>query len=146
VVSVTASEDRVRTGVMFRCATPAEEPPEFARRTEAAGFDELWVVEDSALRRALVPGTEAHLAGLDFAGELISRLRAAAPAVPALIDLDDDWVDQLTVSGTPGDCAERISALHVAGADIVCLIPTSDHEEFFTQSAAVLAELEDARR
>jgi alkanesulfonate monooxygenase SsuD/methylene tetrahydromethanopterin reductase-like flavin-dependent oxidoreductase (luciferase family) len=98
----------------------------------------------AALRRALVPGTEAHLAGLDFAGELITRLRAATPAVPALID--DDWVDRLTVSGTPGDCAERISALHAAGADSVCLIPTSDHEEFFTQSAAVLAELEDARR
>jgi 5,10-methylenetetrahydromethanopterin reductase len=335
VVSVTASGDRVRIGVMFRCATPAEELPEFARRAEAAGFDQLWVVEDcfysggvaaaaaalaattrvtvgigilpavvrnaafiamefatlarlypgrfagglghgmpgwmaqvgaaaaspltaleesvdavrsllrgdtvtakgrytclnevtlaappavvppvyagvrgarslelagraadgtilaepvtveylrearqhiakgaamagrgghhpvvayslfaaaadpaqaraaasAALRRALVPGTEVHLAGLDFAGELITRLRAATPAVPAVID--DDWVDQLTVSGTPGDCAERISALHAAGADSVCLIPTSDHEEFFTQSAAVLAELEDARR
>ena len=31
---------------MFRCATPAGELPAFARRAEAAGFDELWVVED----------------------------------------------------------------------------------------------------
>lgn len=119
-----ASGDRVRTGVILRCATPAQELPEFARRA-------------AALAR-LYPGR--------FAGELISRLGAAAAAVPALIDLDDGWADQLTVSGTPGECAQRISARHVAGADSVCLIPTSDHEEFFTQSAAVLAELEDARR
>jgi 5,10-methylenetetrahydromethanopterin reductase len=31
---------------MFRCATPAEELPEFARRAETDGFDERWVVED----------------------------------------------------------------------------------------------------
>jgi alkanesulfonate monooxygenase SsuD/methylene tetrahydromethanopterin reductase-like flavin-dependent oxidoreductase (luciferase family) len=45
-VSVTDSGDRVRIGVMFRCATPVEELPDFARRAEAAGFDEIWVVED----------------------------------------------------------------------------------------------------
>ena len=99
----------------------------------------------AALCRAFVPGTEAHLARLDFADELIIRLRAAAHD-PALIDLDDDWVDKLTVCGTPGDCVTRIDALHAAGADSVCLIPTSDREQFFMQSTAVLAELKDVRR
>jgi alkanesulfonate monooxygenase SsuD/methylene tetrahydromethanopterin reductase-like flavin-dependent oxidoreductase (luciferase family) len=55
-------------------------------------------------------------------------------------------VVSVTGSGIPGDCAARISTLHAAGADSVCLIPTSDHEQLFTQIAAVLAELEDARR
>ena len=110
MVSVTASGDRMRIGVMFRCATPAEELPEFARRTEAAGFDELWVVEDCF-----------------YSG----GVAAAAAALAAT---------------TRVDVGIGILPLHVAGADSVCLIPTSDHEEFFTQSAAVLAELEDARR
>ena len=110
MVSVTASRDRMRIGVMFRCATPAEELPEFARRTEAAGFDELWVVEDCF-----------------YSG----GVAAAAAALAAT---------------TRVDVGIGILPLHVAGADSVCLIPTSDHEEFFTQSAAVLAELEDASR
>ncbi len=33
-------------GVMFRREHPPEKLPDFARRAEAAGFDELWVVED----------------------------------------------------------------------------------------------------
>ena len=33
-------------GIMFRREHPAEQLPEFARRAEKVGFDELWVVED----------------------------------------------------------------------------------------------------
>jgi len=33
-------------GIMFRCQYPPESLPDFARRAESAGFDELWVVED----------------------------------------------------------------------------------------------------
>ncbi len=33
-------------GIMFRCQYPPEALPDFAQRVEAAGFDELWVVED----------------------------------------------------------------------------------------------------
>jgi alkanesulfonate monooxygenase SsuD/methylene tetrahydromethanopterin reductase-like flavin-dependent oxidoreductase (luciferase family) len=36
----------VPLGIMFRCQYPPESLPDFARRAEAAGFDELWVVED----------------------------------------------------------------------------------------------------
>jgi alkanesulfonate monooxygenase SsuD/methylene tetrahydromethanopterin reductase-like flavin-dependent oxidoreductase (luciferase family) len=35
-----------RTGVQFPCARPPEDLRPFARAAEAAGFDELWVVED----------------------------------------------------------------------------------------------------
>ena len=35
-----------RLGIMFRREYPPEKLPDFARRTEALGFDELWVVED----------------------------------------------------------------------------------------------------
>ena len=33
-------------GLMFRCQNPPEILPDYARRAEGAGFDELWVVED----------------------------------------------------------------------------------------------------
>jgi alkanesulfonate monooxygenase SsuD/methylene tetrahydromethanopterin reductase-like flavin-dependent oxidoreductase (luciferase family) len=33
-------------GIMFKREYPPEDLPEFARKTEAAGFDELWVIED----------------------------------------------------------------------------------------------------
>jgi 5,10-methylenetetrahydromethanopterin reductase len=33
-------------GVMFRCQKPPEALPDFVQRVEAAGYDELWVVED----------------------------------------------------------------------------------------------------
>ncbi len=81
----------------------------------------------------------------DFAGELPSPVRDNAKAAQP-VALDDDWVDRLTVCGTPRHCTARISALHAAGADGVCLIPASDREQFFAQSAEVLADLAEARR
>lgn len=114
--------------VAYSVFAAAADPPE-ARATAGA-----------ALSRAFVPGTQAHLAGLDFAGELTERLRVAAEAgVPA--KLDDDWVDRLTVSGTPAQCAARISELHAAGADSVCLIQATGDEQFFSYSADVLAAI-----
>ena len=40
------SRTNCNLGIMFRREYPPEALPDFARRTEAAGFDELWVVED----------------------------------------------------------------------------------------------------
>ena len=37
----------INVGIMFRREYAPETLPDFARRTEAAGFDELWVVEDA---------------------------------------------------------------------------------------------------
>lgn len=51
-----------------------------------------------ALQRSLIEGTEPHLTGLSYAGELLATLRSATSAVPP--ELDDEWVDALTVSGT----------------------------------------------
>ena len=33
------------------------------------------------------------------------------------------WVEDLTISGTPEECAAKISAFHAAGADSVALFP-----------------------
>lgn len=33
-------------GIMFRCQVPPEQLVEYARRAEAVGFEELWIVED----------------------------------------------------------------------------------------------------
>lgn len=37
--------------------------------------------------------------------------------------MPDEWLDWLTVSGTPEECAERIKALHNAGATSIVLSP-----------------------
>lgn len=39
--------------------------------------------------------------------------------------LPDWWIEELTVSGTPEDCAGQIAALYNAGADSVALFPVS---------------------
>ncbi len=54
------------TGIMFRCQYPPETLPEFAQRTEAAGFDELWVVEDCFFNG----GVSAAAAALDATTDL----------------------------------------------------------------------------
>ncbi|MGC0421769.1 LLM class flavin-dependent oxidoreductase [Embleya sp. AB8] len=52
----------------------------------------------------------------DAAEELAALgLEKAIPKIP------DSWIDRLTVTGTPQDCADRITALHRAGADCVAL-------------------------
>ena len=37
--------------------------------------------------------------------------------------MPDQWVEDLTISGTPEECAAKISAFHAAGADSVALFP-----------------------
>ena len=48
-----------RLGIMFRREHAPEELPEFARRAEAAGFDELWVVEDCFYGSGVAPAAAA---------------------------------------------------------------------------------------
>lgn len=38
-------------------------------------------------------------------------------------EMPDEWIADLTVSGTPEDCVAAIRRLHEAGADTVCLFP-----------------------
>lgn len=56
----------VPLGIMFRCQYPPENLPDFAQRAEAAGFDELWVVEDCFWNG----GVSAAMAALDATADL----------------------------------------------------------------------------
>lgn len=49
--------------------------------------------------------------------------RGGAEAVAR--EMPESWLDHLSVSGTPEDCARGIRALHEAGADSVALFPVS---------------------
>ena len=51
----------VPMGIMFRCQYPPETLPDFAQRAEAAGFDEVWVVEDCFFNG----GVSAAMSALD---------------------------------------------------------------------------------
>lgn len=67
----------VRIGAMFRCTIPAEELPGFARRAEAAGFDELWVVEDCFYSGGVVTAAAALAA--------TERIRIGIGILPAAV-------------------------------------------------------------
>ena len=49
--------------------------------------------------------------------------RGGADAVAR--EMPESWIEELSVCGTPKDCARRITALHEAGADSVALFPVS---------------------
>ncbi len=57
----------------------------------------------------------------DQLGEMIARGGAEAVAE----EMPERWVDELTISGSPGEVAEKIRRLHDAGADSVSLFPAS---------------------
>lgn len=65
-----ATVHKPNLGIMFRREHPPEHLPQFARRAEAAGFDELWIVEDCfyasgiALAAAALACTDAIKVGL----------------------------------------------------------------------------------
>jgi len=42
-----------------------------------------------------------------------------------LAGMPDKWVDDLTIAGTPEDCAARIAGFYAAGADSVALFPVA---------------------
>ncbi len=72
-------------GIMYRREHAPEKLPDFARKTEEAGFDELWVVEDC------------------FYGSGI----AAAAAASGLYGHPDGWVGHHAGGGTePGFCRD----------------------------------------
>jgi alkanesulfonate monooxygenase SsuD/methylene tetrahydromethanopterin reductase-like flavin-dependent oxidoreductase (luciferase family) len=75
---------------------------------------------------------------------LAQRLREGGPQMEAIgiaaevaahaDDADDawvrdDWIDRLTVCGTPEQCAASIATLAEAGADAVILVPPSPSVE-----------------
>jgi 5,10-methylenetetrahydromethanopterin reductase len=74
-----------RLGVLFRPEWPPEELPAFARRAEADGFGELWLVEDCFLAGGLTMAATA-LASADALGVGIGLLPVALrnPALAAM--------------------------------------------------------------
>jgi 5,10-methylenetetrahydromethanopterin reductase len=66
-----------RVGVMFRCSNPPELLPEFARRAERLGYDELWVVEDCFYPAAISTATAALAA--------TSRITVGIGVLPAVL-------------------------------------------------------------
>ena len=56
---------------------------------------------------------------------IVDELVILAEGGPASVanGMQDAWIDDLAVAGTPGECAERIQALLEAGSDSVILFP-----------------------
>lgn len=84
---------RPAIGVMFRREHPPAALPGFARRAEAAGFDELWLVEDCffaggfSLSAAALAATERIVVGLGIVPGVARNPAFAAMEIAALAGL-----------------------------------------------------------
>ena len=60
-----------------------------------------------------------------------------------LAEMPDSWIDDLTVSGTPAECAAKIAAYHEVGADSVALFPMPSNrvEDLMRMTAAEVLPL-----
>ena len=72
------------------------------------------------------PSVRRSLSTLDFGPELIARIDKAADQQELAAALRPEWVDELSVTGTPQECAIAIQRLAQAGADRVVLAPLPD--------------------
>lgn len=55
--------------------------------------------------------------------DLLADMIARGGYETILAEMPDSWVDDLTISGTPQECAAKIRAYHDVGADTVALFP-----------------------
>jgi 5,10-methylenetetrahydromethanopterin reductase len=81
-------------------------------------------------RAALRPRIARWLAGNRGRPQFEAASFAAAvpdPVAPA--DVEDAWIDELAVAGTPDDCAAAVRRLGEAGADGVVLVPPRENAE-----------------
>jgi 5,10-methylenetetrahydromethanopterin reductase len=85
--------ERLRVGAMFRCSTDPEALRPYARRVEALGYDELWIVEDCfyaggiASAAAALASTERVAVGLGILPAVMRNPAAAAMELAALARL-----------------------------------------------------------
>lgn len=97
----------------------------------------VWANAGDGLQRAraalrpevarVLPHIPQQLAPLGIGDELAALLQEHGPG--GLSDaLPDAWLDELTVSGTPADCAAAVRRFANAGADAVVLVPTGGDE------------------
>ena len=88
------------------------------------------------------PEARIHLRGLPFADELSARLddlaRVDDPAQqdPGAPVLEPEWMDQLAVVGTAGECAAALRRLAQAGAGHIILLPLPGDERAQIQAFA----------
>jgi 5,10-methylenetetrahydromethanopterin reductase len=90
------------------------------------------------------PGVRRSLETLDFSEDLIAAIDAAGGQGDTLTEmLQPEWVDQLSVTGTPEDCARATARLAQAGADrvVMVLLPGWSGEQAMTLGRKVLPML-----
>lgn len=99
---------------------------------EVITYDTAAVDDDAVAARELVRSAAApfgepdwlpHIAPLPFANELAELRAASADPDAFAAGMPADWIDQLTLSGTPDHVRERIAARHAAGATSCVLAP-----------------------
>ena len=83
------------------------------------------------------PIVRSSLRTLDFASELEEAMDSARSQDELAAALLPEWVDQLSVTGTPADCARSIDRLALAGADRIVLVPPLDRID---EQATILGE------
>lgn len=57
--------------------------------------------------------------------DALNALVAAGGYDALLAGMPEEWIEDLTIAGTPSECAAKISALYQAGADSVALFPVA---------------------
>jgi 5,10-methylenetetrahydromethanopterin reductase len=66
---------------------------------------------------------------------------AAVPDRVTAAEVEDVWIDELAVAGTPDDCAAAVRRLGEAGADVVVLVPPrADAERRLALAAPALIQ------
>lgn len=68
---------------------------------------------------------DAHIAPLDILPR-VQEMLANGGRRHLEEEMPDEWIDQLSISGTPDECVKAIGRLVDAGADTVVLIPLPD--------------------
>ncbi|ONI90771.1 luciferase [Saccharothrix sp. ALI-22-I] len=85
------------------------------------------------------PDWAPHLAPLPFAEEFAALRRECGSREEFVRRLPEEWVRQLSVTGTPEDARKRLDELFAAGVDSVVLFPMgADPLQAVEQLAAVL--------
>lgn len=71
----------------------------------------------------IASGRNAITDAVGISEQVTDIIRAGGTPEEMASKVPDEWVQRLTIAGTPGDVAERIRAFHAAGADSVALFP-----------------------
>lgn len=75
------------------------------------------------------PSVRSQLLPLSFSDDLLAVLDAAKDQTELSEKLQDEWITELAIVGTPEDCAEQIARRGEAGVDRIVLVPLPDRIE-----------------